>query len=163
MPECRHDALMLHGFGVTIDEDCSLLLPAPMYEDPPTIVIPTTVTKIPIHLKPGSGRPRKNTVNSPANTIRDPRSIWNTEAVVNRRPMPERVVPPRSQHAGSKHTNTSPQDLPCRVHVTFPDARQSIHGQRGPPTVNPSLSSGLQTVLMKCNLLFTPQDAYSGC
>ncbi len=28
---------------------------------------------------------------------------WKTEALVNTSPIPESVVPPRSQHAGSRH------------------------------------------------------------
>ena len=39
---------------------------------------------------------------------RGPRSIWKTEAVVKRRPIPERVVPPRSQQAGRRQMKTSP-------------------------------------------------------
>ncbi len=34
----------------------------------------------------------------------DPRSIWNTDAEVKRRPIPDSVVPPRSHSAGSKQT-----------------------------------------------------------
>ena len=73
-----------------------------MYEELPTQVMPMTVIRMAAILYGASFLLRKKQVKIPVKTMSEPLNIWNTLAVVNNSPIPESVVPPRSQHAGSR-------------------------------------------------------------